>query len=253
MVGDRELFTFRLGYYELFVSLLWKEPAGELLAALANGMPERVKGARQLHPLLGQGWEEIGQFLTGMSPDRYAETVGEEYTKLFIGSPAPEVQPYESYYLTGHLMDRPLALIRALLKTIGIERQAEYPEPEDCLAFELEVMRRLIARQGSAKDPDSEVRWLNGQAVFLKEHLLVWGPAFCRDLSGAEGAGFYKAAATLLQGFLEMEREQFRRWGPGEVRSLEDVRQSFAGTGEWRGPLFDPTVESGPTERVSEA
>jgi len=190
MVGDRDLLAFRQGYYDLFVSLFWTEPAGELLAGLAEGIGERIKGARNLSPLLGQGWEEIERFLNGALPERLAETVADEYARLYIGPHGPEVNPYESYYLTGRLLDRPLAVIRSFLREIGIEKQEGYAEPEDFLAFELEIMRRLIARQRSAADPDGEVQWLNVQAGFLKRHLLVWGPAADRDVAEARGAVF---------------------------------------------------------------
>ena len=239
MVGDRDLLAFRQGYYDLFVSLLWREPAGELVAALSQGIEERIKGARNLHPLLGEGWEEIGRFLSGVAPDRLGETVADEYTRLFIGPREPEVSPYESFYLTGRLLDRPLAVIRGFVKAIGIEKQEGYAEPEDSLPFELEVMRRLIDRQSSAADPDGEVRWLSSQAHFLKEHLLVWGPAVARDMAAAKGAQFYRGVAKLLQGFFELERDLFKAWGEEEIKSLDEARQNFARSGEWEGPLLD--------------
>lgn len=239
MVGDRDLLAFRQGYYQLFVSLLSTEPDGGLVGALSRGVAERIKGARNLHPLLGDGWEAVGRFLDGAVADRLGETVADEYTRLFIGPREPEVNPYESYYLTGRLLDRPLAVVREFLKTVGIEKQEGYAEPEDSLAFELEVMRRLIHRQSLAADPDGEVRWLNSQARFLKEHLLVWGPAAARDLGVAKGAVFYKGVAKLLQGFLEFERDLFKSWGEGEPGSLDEARHRYARKGEWRGPRFD--------------
>lgn len=248
MVGDRDLLAFRQGYYDLFVSLLWREPAGELLAGLVDGIEERIKGARNLHPRLGDGWEEILRFLSDAAPAALAETVADEYTRLFIGPWAAGVFPYESYYVTGRLLDRPLAVVRGLLKDFGLEKQEAYPEPEDFLGFELEVMRRLVQRQRGAADPDGEVRWLNSQATFLKRHLLVWGPAAASDLAEARGGVFYRAVGKLLQGFLEIERDLFKGWGTEELRSLEEARESFARLKDWRGPLFDPSLESGPPE-----
>jgi TorA maturation chaperone TorD len=244
MVGDRDLLAFRQGYYDLFVSLLWKEPAGELLAALAQGVEERIRASRNLHPLLGEGWGEIRRFLDGVTPEQLAETAADEYTRLFIGPREPEINPYESFYLTGRLLDRPLVVLRNFLRSIGVEKQEGYSEPEDFLAFELEVMRQLLTRQRSASDPDAEVRWLNAQAAFLKQHLLVWGPAVARDLAAAKEAPFYRGVGKLLQGFLELERDLFKSWGPEELKSLEQARQSFAGRGEWKGPLFDLSEHS---------
>ncbi len=244
MIGDRELLAFRRGYYDLLVSLLWKEPAGALLAGLAEGMGGRMEGARNLHPLLGEGWGEIARFLSGADRTGLPEMVADEYTRLFIGPPEPEVNLYESHYLTGRLLDRPLVVIRAFLKEIGLEKEAGYAEPEDFLAFELEIMRRLIARQASASDPDEETQGITLQAAFLKQHLLVWAPSAARDLSGAKSARFYRGVARLLQGFLELERDLFKGWGPTQIASLDEARQSFAQAGTWSGPLFDPSAEA---------
>ena len=239
MIGDRDLLEFRQGYYDLFVSLLWKEPAGDLLAALGEGLAERIGAARDLQPLLAEGWEEIGRVLADTSEEPLGERVAEEYTSLFIGPPGPEVSLYESAYLTGRLMDRPLATVRSFLGEIGIQKQEGFAEPEDFLAFELEIMRRLIARQRSAGDANEEDRWMGRQADFLKRHLLVWAPAAACDLESAMSAAFYRGVAKLLRAFLAFEQELFRGWGPELVPSLQQARQSLAGEGEWKGPLFD--------------
>jgi TorA maturation chaperone TorD len=244
MVGDRDLLAFRQGYYDLFVSLLWREPPGLLVTALAGGIGERTGAARNVHSLLAEGWEEIRRFLE--AGEGVPEAVADEYTRLLIGPHHPQVYLYESYYLTGRLLDRPLAVIRGFLREIGIEREEGSGEPEDFLPFELEVMRRLIARQAAARDPDGEARWLDSQDAFLKRHLLVWGPAAARDLAEARGAVFYRGVGKLLQGFLELELELFGRWGAEEVRSLEAARRGFARSGEWTGPLFEGGAHSPP-------
>jgi TorA maturation chaperone TorD len=246
MIGDHELLAFRQGYYDLFVSLLWREPTGDLLARLPEGIERRIQGARHLHPALGDGWEAIGRFIAGADREALQEAVADEYTRLFLGPQVPEVHLYESFYLTGRLWDRPLAALRTFLQGIGIEKQEGYAEPEDFLAFELEVVRRLIAAQCSVGAPDDEVRWLNLQATFLKRHLLVWGPAGARDLGGAKGAVFYRGVAGLLQGFLELERDLFKGWGTEPLRSLEEARERYARAPDWKGPLLDPAGQPAP-------
>ncbi len=239
MIGDSGLLAFRQEYYGLLVSLLWREPGAELITALGQGIEDRIRGARGLNSLMGEGWEAIKCFLDATPPQRLDETVAEEYTRLFVGPQEPDIQPYESYYLTGRLLDRPLASLRGYLQEIGIAKQEGYPEPEDSLAFELEVMRRLIARQRSAKDPADATLRITTQAAFLRQHLLVWAPTAAADLARAERAVFYRGVAMLLQGFLEFERDLFKEWGAGEVRSLQEARESLRGKGEWHGPLFD--------------
>lgn len=240
MIGDRDLLAFRRDYYRLFVSLLWREPAGDLLATLGHGIEDRARAAEALHPLLGAGWRDIAAFLAATPGPRLGEAAADEYTRLFLSPFSREVNPYESFYLTGYLLDRPLAVLRSELAAMGIAKEEGYAEPEDFLAFELDVMRRLIDRQAEAADPDGETHWLNVQATFLKRHLLVWAPKAALDLAGAGSAAFYRGVGRLLQGFLEMERELFEPWGAGAIETLEEARQRFAGSGEWKGPLFDP-------------
>ena len=241
MISDPELHSFRQGYYEMLVSLFRKEPTAELLRQLSNGIRDRIQAARNLHPLLGAGWEEIERFLTDMPSESLAETVSDEYTRLFIGPHGPEVNPYESFYLTGRLLDRPLVNVRTFLKTVGVEKQEGYAEPEDCLAFELEVMRWLIGKQLAAADPQEDTRFVGLQSDFLKEHLLVWGPACAKDIERAEGARFYRSLAKILQGFLELELNFFRERGLDKIASLDAARQRYGAVPTWKGPTFDAT------------
>lgn len=243
MIDDRELLSFRQSYYEILGTLFRREPSGDLLQQLATGIEERTVAARNLHPLLGAGWEEIEGFLKKAPAESLADTVADEYTRLFIGPHGPEVNPYESYYLTGHLLDRPLADVRAFLKSAGLEKLEEYPEPEDFLAFELDVMRWLIGKQATATDPQEQTRVFHLQSDFLKEHLLVWAPACGRDIERAAGANFYRFAAKILQGFLALESSFLREWGFATATSLDAARLRYASHRTWKGPTFDPSRE----------
>ena len=239
MMGDRDMLAFRHGYYELLVSLFWKEPAGDLLLRLPDGIGECIEAARNLDALLAQGWEEMQRFLSDTPSAQLAEAVTDEYTRLFIGPYGPKVNPYESFYFTGRLFDRPLADLRGFLKTVGIEKKEDYPEPEDFLAFELEVMRWLTAKQLAASDDEQEKQYIGQQATLLKDHMLIWGPTCARDIEQAKGANFYRGVAMMLRGFLEMERHILREWGGEEPISLEEARNRYGAFREWKGPTFD--------------
>lgn len=239
MIGDRDLLGFRRAYYDLLVAFFWREPEAEFLASLPAGLGARAEAARELHPLLGEGWREIEGYLAGKAPAEAAEGAAEEYTRLFIGPLEPEVHPYESYYLTGRFYDRPLAVVREFLQRVGLQKDDAYADPEDALAFELEIARRLAGRQAAEQNPDGEARWANLQAEFLKQHLLVWAPTCAWDLKEAKSARFYRGVAKLLRGFLELELDLFRNWGPVELRSLDDARQSYLLVRDWKGPTFE--------------
>ncbi|HXG52936.1 MAG TPA: molecular chaperone TorD family protein [candidate division Zixibacteria bacterium] len=242
---ERETAAFRHEYYQLLVALFRGEPGGELLRELARGAAGRAQAARSLNGALAAGWEEVGRFLAGAVPGSLPESVRDEYTRLFIGPRGPEVNPYESYYLTGRLLDRPLAEIRGFLGNLGIEKQESYSEPEDALAFELEIVRWLIGRQLGAESAEEEERFLGLQADFLVQHLLVWGLDCARDIQEAQGAAFYRGVAKILQGFLELEASLLRERGVERIAPLEARRRHYASFATWKGPTFDPGGEKG--------
>lgn len=238
---DRDLLEFRLSYYGLFVGLWSKEPDPALISALGEDIAGRIEAAVRLHPLMGEGWRLIQRFLSEHEPG----DVADEFTSLFLGPMDPKINPYESYYLTGHVFRTPLVAVRGFLKRVGLERREdEFAEPEDVLAFELEVMRWLIQKQKTSQKPADEARWLDLQAYFLKRHLLVWAPACAQDMEKAGAAQFYGGAARVLRGFLEMERGLFHEQGSEKILSLEEARQRYGGAQAWKGPTFDPSGDS---------
>jgi TorA maturation chaperone TorD len=244
MLGDHELQAFRGDYYGLFVSLLWREPAGELVRGLRRGLEERIRAAQGEAPEIAEGWRGVQAFLGSMPDEALEDAVKDEYTRLFIGPPHPELNLYESFYLTGNVLDRPLAALRQDLRAFGIEKDPAYAEPEDYLAFELEVMRRLVERQAEAPDPDEEARRVSAQATLLKRHLLVWGQVAASDLATARSGVFYRAVGRLLGGFLGFERSLFETWSPEPIPTLDEVRRRYAGSGVWRGPLLEGSPQT---------
>jgi TorA maturation chaperone TorD len=238
MLWDRDLMQFRQTYYRLFVKLLWKEPEAAFIAALRDDdVQARGAAAAALHPLMGSGWQVIDAYLAEHRPAEAAA----EFSQLFLEPFARVIRPYASYYLTGQFFTEPLKTWRGFLKHLAVEKPSEgFSDPEDVLAFELDVMRWLIDKQAAADDVD---RWLRLQATCLKEHLLVWAPSCAADIEQAPQAAFYRGAAQLLRGFLEVEQSLFRDWGLDKVATLAEARAHYGARPAWRGPLFDAADE----------
>ncbi|MFQ5682130.1 MAG: molecular chaperone [Candidatus Binatia bacterium] len=235
-VRDKALVQFRYNYYGLFVRFWSREPAAEFIASLEEGIQDRMEAAATLHPRMGEGWRHIRQFLAQGKPEEAAE----EFTELFLSPFGSQVNPYESYYLTGHLFRAPLVVLRGFLERLGLEReQQEFSEPEDVLAFELEVMRWLIGKQMATENEGEETSWLQLQADFLREHLLVWVPTCTEDIERAQQAHFYRGAAIMLRAFLELEHTLFRDWGLDQIVSLAEARKRYGVKPIWKGPTFD--------------
>lgn len=127
-----------------------------------------------------------------------AEAVLPEYNDLFIGVGRGELVPYGSWYMTGFLMDRPLAELRADLKRLGFERNVDVKEPEDHAGALAETMAMLIADQSIPA---------KAQNTFFERHMDPWMQRFFQDLAGAKKANFYRAVGQFGAQFVETERE----------------------------------------------
>jgi TorA maturation chaperone TorD len=131
-------------------------------------------------------------------------TVESEYNRLFIGLGRGELLPYASYYLTGFLNEKPLALLRQDMTAQGLARAQNVFEPEDNIASLMEMMGAMIVgRFGRPAD-------LNTQKTFFNKHIGPWAGHFFSDLEGAKNSVFYAPVGTVGRLFMDVEAEAFR-------------------------------------------
>jgi TorA maturation chaperone TorD len=178
----------RAGVYSLLGALLAAPPDTDLLESLRN-----------LHPgtgLLAPAWEQLIQAAREARP----EQTQEEYHALFIGLGRGELVPYASWYLTGFLMEKPLAQLRADLRRIGFVRQDGVAEPEDHAAAVCEVMSMTIVENTLS---------LREQSAFFTTYVGSWLPRFFHDLGRAESADFYRVVGRLGTLLMDVEQEYF--------------------------------------------
>lgn len=189
MLPDEELHRARI--YGLLARLLAAPPDATLLGGLAA--------------LSGDDSELGGAFAAIAEAARAAtcDTVAEEYHDLFIGLTRGELLPYGSYYLTGFLNEKPLAVLRGALARLGIARAAEVKEPEDHVALLCEVMAGLIGGAYGAPQPLAE------QREFFATQLAPWAGRFFTDLTAANAAVFYAAVGRLGRLFVDIESAAF--------------------------------------------
>ena len=175
--------------YALLSTLLARAPD--------RGLLERLAGLRGDASPLGLAHAAVGDAARCTS----AGDVEREYFDLFIGLGRGEVVPYESYYLTGSLLDRPLARLRQDLARLGIERAAGQAEPEDHAAILCEVMAGLLSRRFPVSpDVDREL---------FERHLSPWIGRFFADLEHAQAADLYRHIGALGRAFIDIETEAF--------------------------------------------
>ena len=182
----------RADLYDLLAAILARPPSRAFLDRLAglagDGSP------------LGRAIVALAR-VAGATTERAAER---EFNALFVGLSRGELLPYASYYLTGFLHEKPLALLRADMARLGIARAEGTRDPEDNIASLSEMMAGLIrGRFGAPAD-------LTTQRDFFAAHLAPWAAHFFTDLEGAENSVLYAPVGAVGRHFVEIEREAFR-------------------------------------------
>lgn len=132
------------------------------------------------------------------------KSVEREFNALFIGLGRGELLPYGSYYMTGFLNEKPLALLRDDMAKNSIVRAENIYEPEDNIASVLEMMSGLIMGRFG------EIVSLSQQKTFFNRHIAPWAGHFFTDLEGAEGSLFFAPIGAIGRHFMAIEKEAFR-------------------------------------------
>lgn len=178
----------RADIYSLLAALLRAVPSPELIQWLTELETDEHDGSD-----MGKAWSGLQLAARHAQQDQLED----EYQQLFIGLGRGELVPYGSWYLTGSLMETPLAILRQDLKQLGFERQESVKEPEDHAAALFEVMAYLIhSGAGSTR-----------QKRFYERHLGQWIGRFFKDLQQADSAVFYSSVATLGRAFTGFETD----------------------------------------------
>ena len=176
-----------------FLGLLLSGPPDEMLIAQVAGLEGDTSD-------LGQAIATLAK-VAKLSKPRALES---EFNALFIGLGRGELLPYASYYLTGFLNEKPLAVLRQDMTAQGLARAENVFEPEDNIASLMEMMAAMIV--GRFGTPAS----LETQKTFFNKHIAPWAALFFADLEGAKTSVFYTPVGTVGRTFMEIETEAFR-------------------------------------------
>jgi TorA maturation chaperone TorD len=185
----------RADLYGFLSALLATPPGAHLLS--------RAAGLTGDETMLGQGIGNLAKLAAAATPG----SAEREFNALFIGLGRGELLPYASYYMTGFLNEKPLALLRQDMAAYGVRRATNVYEPEDNIASLLEMMGGMIT--GRFGDPEPLPR----QREFFNRHLAPWAGHFFSDLEGAKGSKLYAPVGAIGRAFMEIEREAFRLGG----------------------------------------
>jgi len=185
----------RAELYGLLARLWLGPPDVELLTQFRVAVTQ----APQPGGFLEAPWQALVAAMRATTP----EAAAGEYDALFGGVGKPEVFLYGSYYLAGFLNERPLALLRADLATLGLERDESRGETEDHVACVFEVMRYLIAGD------DVAVSNLEQQRRFFRAHVQPWVEQMLDAVEAQPRALLWREVAMLTRSLLLVETQGF--------------------------------------------
>jgi TorA maturation chaperone TorD len=190
----------RADFYALLARLLLAPPDAGLLAALAQAEPISAAGEFALE----DAWLKLIQAASVLD----AGAAADEFSLLFVSMGTPLLNPFGSFYQTGHLNDVPLVQLRHDLARLRLTRVPGVGESEDHLGALCETMRMLV--QGAAAGSANLARQpLLAQKQFFEAHLRPWYAACLADIARAEGANFYRVVAAVADAFLSIEAQAF--------------------------------------------
>ena len=187
----------RADLYGLLATLFFEPPNQTLLDQIAaSSKPEGGQAGEA--PLEG-GWMSLVEAAKNSKTADWKA----EYDNSFLGVGKPNVFLYGSFYMAGHLHEKPLLEIRRSLQQFGLEGSDSISETEDHIATLFEVMRYLIAGE------DVEVSNLTNQRVFFNDHIRPWFEDLCDAIDADQEIHLYKLVSALTREFLAVEGQSF--------------------------------------------
>jgi TorA maturation chaperone TorD len=180
----------RTDAWSLLGRLLASPPDEQVLELLATSAGSSAAAGENL---LAAAWDMLAQAARRTSPAELED----EYQDLFIGVGRGELMPYGSWYLTGFLMEQPLARLRDELRELGFARREGVCEPEDHAAALCDVMAMISVGDEAAS--------IEVQSGFFSRHIAPWMGRFFRDMQQAPSARFYRAVGQLGEQYVALE------------------------------------------------
>ena len=188
----------RADLYGLIARLFHLPPDQELLDQIAASIPDGQEVNAEEAPL-AKVWHSVVELAKSNPADAWRE----QFNLNFISVGRPNVILNGSFYMAGHLNERPLVEIRRALETFGLESAHEISETEDHISALCEVMRYLIAGD------DVEISNLTNQGVFFNDHIRPWYDELCDAIEGIPEMHLYHPVAALTREFLAIEGQSF--------------------------------------------
>ena len=189
----------RADLYGLIARFFYQPPDQELLDQIAASAADETSRSSQGNAPLAQVWLSVVE----VAKNNSAKAWHDEFDLNFISVGRPNVILNGSFYMAGHLNEKPLIEIRRALDAFGLESAQEITETEDHISSLCEVMRYLIAGD------DVEVSNLTNQQIFFNAHIRPWYEQLCEAIEALPEMHLYHPVAALTREFLDIEGHSF--------------------------------------------
>jgi TorA maturation chaperone TorD len=148
---------------------------------------------------LAKAWMDVVE----VAKNNHAKAWHDEFDLNFISVGKPNIVLNGSFYMAGHLNEKPLVNIRRALEEFRLEAAEDVTETEDHISALCEVMRYLIAGD------DVEISNLTNQRIFFNAHIRPWYDELCNAIEGIPEMHLYHPVAVLTREFLAIEGQSF--------------------------------------------
>ena len=170
-----------------------------MLDQIAASAADEASQSSEGNAPLAQVWLSVVE----VAKNNSAKAWHDEFDLNFISVGRPNVILNGSFYMAGHLNEKPLIEIRRALDAFGLESAQEITETEDHISSLCEVMRYLIAGD------DVEVSNLTNQQIFFNAHIRPWYEQLCEAIEEIPEMHLYHPVAALTREFLDIEGHSF--------------------------------------------
>jgi TorA maturation chaperone TorD len=182
----------RCDFYALLARLYADGPDARFLHAL--GTAETIEG----ETAFAASWNRLIAASAAMD----AEAAAQEHTDLFIGVGKCDVNLHASHWLTGFMMEKPLAELRTDLAKLDLARRDDVVMLEDHLSALCETMRLLIAGQD-----EREPAPIATQRAFFERHIAPWVFLCCTAIRESTIANYYVRVAEFTEQYMALDRD----------------------------------------------
>lgn len=198
----KKLQESRANLYDLISGFYRKETDAAFLEKLAA---LRFPKAEQRNELL-EGYGLLEDFL--QNHEDAEELLAVDYARIFLAAGIAYGEaafPYESVYTSKKriVMQEAWEDMRRICRGKGVAPESS--DDFDHIGCELGYMAYLCREKAEAEDARQARK---EQRSFLQEHLLNWVPEFTADVERYAQTDFYRAAARITRGFVQMDYER---------------------------------------------